>query len=96
MTLSDTRRDNGEEEDSIVSKDATATKRMCSEELSTRPAVSDSSKPRSVLVQSCGEKEGLLDNEDIMSDIQPVVELPPPPGSNLRFEINKRPAFDIV
>ena len=96
MTISDKSRDNGEVGVSVVSKNTTATETVHLEELSTSPAIPVSSKPPSVLVRpSGGEKERLLYNEDIMSNILPVAELPPPPGINLQFEINKKPEFDI-
>ena len=83
MTKSYTSRDKGEVEVSIVPANSTATETVYPEGLLTSRAVSISSESPPALVRSSSrKKERLLVNEDNMSNILPVVELPPPPGIN--------------
>ena len=90
MKKKDKIKDDGEVGVSFGPTIGSGTEKVYPEELPSSPAISISSKPPSFLVRSAdGEKEGLFDNEDVASNILPVDELPPPPGSH--YEINIKP-----
>ena len=96
MKKKDKNKDDGEVGVSFGPTIGSATEKVYPEELPSSPAISISSKPPSFLIRSSdGEKEGLFDNEEVTSNILPVVELPPPPGSNVQCEINIKPTFKI-